>query len=107
MTKRKKELKLTQKDIADVIKTIEIQFDTMDKDEKKAILKKLGISKNDIEKLDDTGLVNKVKSEYNKVLPNIDLNNFSLDRKYIIANEYISKKKKTELKKEIEDYKKL
>ena len=111
MSKQKKKvLKLSSKDITDVLNTLSAQFKVMTSDEKKAVLKKIGVSKTDIEQLDDTGLINKLRSEYNKILPKIDLNDFKVDQKYIKANEFITKNDtstKTLLKKEIEDYKKI
>ena len=82
-------------------------FDKMSNDEKKAILKKIGVSKIDIEKLDNNGLVDKVKSTYKSIIENIDLNNFTLDNKYKEGAEFLSKKHSSLLKTEIETYKKL
>ena len=98
---------LSSEDKANVLKTLKIQFKAMTIDEKKAVLKKIDISKTDIEKLDEDGMIDKLVSTYNPILDTIDINNFSIDAKYKTANEYISGNKKTELKTEIENYKKL
>tara|TARA_R100000664_G_C2758408_1_gene147246 strand:+ start:1055 stop:1372 length:318 start_codon:yes stop_codon:yes gene_type:complete len=103
----KKEHKLSDQDIKDILYTIERQYKRRTIDEKKAILKKIGISKDDIEKLNDKGLVDKLISEFNKILPTIDLNNFTIEEKYKTVNEYISGDRKSELKTETENYKKL
>lgn len=103
----KKNKYLSTEDKTNVINTLEMQFKAMSIDEKKAVLKKIDISKDDIEKLDEDGMLDKLVSTYNPILDTIDLNNFSVDAKYITANEYLSGEKKTELKTEIENYKKL
>ena len=107
MPKKKIIQKLSKGDLSSVLNTIEMLFDKMSNDEKKAILKKIGVSKIDIEKLDNNGLVDKVKSTYKSIIENIDLNNFTLDNKYKEGAEFLSKKNKSILKTEIENYKKL
>tara|TARA_R110001592_G_scaffold341404_1_gene630371 strand:+ start:587 stop:910 length:324 start_codon:yes stop_codon:yes gene_type:complete len=107
MPKKKIIQKLSKGDLSSVLNTIEMLFNNMSNDEKKVILKKIGVSKIDIEKLDNNGLVNKVKSTYKSIIENIDLNNFTLDNKYKEGAEFLSKKNKSILKTEIENYKKL
>jgi DNA-directed RNA polymerase subunit H (RpoH/RPB5) len=103
----KKNKYLTNEDKIDIVNTLKMQFKVMSIDEKKAVLKKLDISKTDIEKLDEHGMLNILISTYDPILDAIDLNNVNIDTKYITANEYISGDRKTELKTEIENYKKL
>ena len=105
MSKKTKYLSIQDK--TDVINTLTAQFKAMSIDEKKAVLKKLDISKTDIEKLEEDGMVNKLVSIYTPILDKIDINNFSIDSKYKRANEYISGDKKAELKTDIETYKKI
>jgi hypothetical protein len=107
MSKKKKKLFLSAQDQQDVLNTIEKSFKYLDNDGKKTILKTIGITKVDIEKLDEDGLIQKVLSEYSKIISKIDLNDFKVDEKYKKANEYMSGDKKTEFKKEIKDYKNL
>jgi len=107
MPKKKPVKKLSKTEVNSVLNTIELLFKQMSKDEKKAILKKIGIGKVDIEALDDDGLLTKVKSTYKTIIEGVDLNNFRVDEKYKTGAEFLSRKKKTQLKTEIENYKKL
>jgi len=102
---------LTAQDKIDVLNTLDGLLNGMSRDERKAVLNKIGIAKVDIEALDDNGLIAKVKTEYSNVIDKLDLNNVDYDSitlsKYKVANEFMSRKKPTELKEEIEKYKNL
>ena len=102
---------LTAQDKIDVLNTLDGLLKSMSRDERKAVLSKIGIAKIDIEKLDDDALIAKVKTEYSNVIGTIDLNSVDYNSKtlskYKVANEFMSRKKETELKEEIKKYKKL
>ena len=102
-----RELRLTTTEITNVLDTLDFLFNKMTTDEKKAVLKKIGVSKRDIEALENDQLITKLKTEYTSLLRNFDKNNPTVDEKYKRGCEYMSKKKKTELKTEIENYKRL
>lgn len=106
-----KEKRLSDKDVDDILKTLDRAFKRMSKDEKKAILLQIGQSKVDIEKLDDTTMLRALKLDYQRVLRNIDMNDVkSIDPKYKIANELMTKKDKltkTTLKEKVQKYKEL
>tara|TARA_Y100000592_G_C5214697_1_gene196588 strand:+ start:185 stop:499 length:315 start_codon:yes stop_codon:yes gene_type:complete len=101
-----RELRLTNTEINNILDTLDFLFNKMTIDEKKAILNKIGISKRDIEALDADNYTTRLKTEYTTVLRNFDKNNPQIDAKYKTGCEYMSKKKKTELKTEIKNYKK-
>ena len=105
--KRKKVLRLSNQDLKDVINTIEFNFKKMDREEKRAVLLELGLSKTKIEGLSDLDMLKSVKDEYENILPKIDLNDFKVDKKYKTANEFMSRNKPKELKEKIQKYKEL
>tara|TARA_R100001443_G_scaffold113463_1_gene128206 strand:- start:4133 stop:4537 length:405 start_codon:yes stop_codon:yes gene_type:complete len=106
-----KEKRLSDKDVDDILNTLDRAFKRMSKDEKKAILLHIGQGKVDIEKLDDTTMLRTIKSDYQRVLRNIDMNDVnSIDPKYKIANELMTKKDKltkTKLKEKVQKYKEI
>ncbi len=101
-----KQLKLTKTELKNALDTLDFLFERMTNDEKKAVLSKIGVSKRDIEKLDPSNYRVKLKEEYTTVFSNFDKNNPQVDAKYKTGCEFMSKKKKTELKTEIKNYKK-
>tara|TARA_Y100001973_G_C5194410_1_gene333195 strand:+ start:1161 stop:1490 length:330 start_codon:yes stop_codon:yes gene_type:complete len=105
--KRKKVLRLSNQDLKDVINTIEFNFKKMDREEKRAVLLELGLSKTKIEGLSDLDMLKSVKDEYENILPKIDLNDFKVDKKYKTANEFMSRNKPKKLKEKIQKYKEL
>lgn len=107
MPKKQPIRKLSKGDVESVLYTLETLFKDMSKDEQKAVLKKIGVSKTDIESLDETGLVAKIRSSYKTIVEDVDLNNFRIHSKYKTGAEFLSKKHKEQLKTEIENYKKL
>ena len=111
MPKKKPVRKLTKKELEGVMYTVEYLYKRMDRDEKKIVLKTIGLSKNDIEKLDEAGLLSKVKEKYQDHFKDIDMNNFTPDVNYKKGLKYCSKKfdkdVKKEIQTEIENYKKL
>tara|TARA_R100000664_G_C2755210_1_gene142886 strand:- start:1826 stop:2155 length:330 start_codon:yes stop_codon:yes gene_type:complete len=105
--KRKKVLRLSNQDLKDVINTIEFNFKKMDREEKRAVLLELGLSKTKIEGLSDLDMLKSVKDEYENILPKIDFNDFKVDKKYKTANEFMSRNKPKKLKEKIQKYKEL
>lgn len=93
--------------INEALLALESYFNKLDLYQKKTILKKIGLSKNDIEKLDNRDLFKHLKKEYNKVLSEIDLNDVDFDIKYKQAAGYMCGENLEDFKTEIKNYKKL
>ena len=107
MSKKKplRPLRATAKFKADVLKTLENQFKVMSIDERKAILKKIGVTKKEIETLDERGLIRKLNDKFSAEIDKFDFNNPSVDPKFKKGAEFISRKNKKDLKTEIINYK--
>ena len=100
--------KFTDKEINKILFTIEYLFNRLTDCERKAILFKIGLSKNEIEDMDLVEQTEKAKEFYRLFVDVFDMNNPpDLDAKYKEISRYISGKNKDTLKKEIETYKKL
>jgi hypothetical protein len=103
--------RLSDNDINDVLNNLDRVFKRMSKDEKKAVLLQIGKTKIDIEKLDDTTMLRTIKADYMSVLRNIDLDDAnSIDPKYRLANEFMTKKDnltQKKFKEKIQKYKEI
>ena len=107
MSKVKRPLRLTAELKKAVLNTLETQFKKMSIDERKAVLKHIGISKTLIESKDEDGMLKELLSSYSTEFDKFDFNNPRVNPKFKKGAEYISKKRKEELKTEIKNYKKL
>tara|TARA_R100001079_G_scaffold16833_1_gene8583 strand:+ start:13056 stop:13391 length:336 start_codon:yes stop_codon:yes gene_type:complete len=109
MTKRGKKISITKEIRDSVIYTLDILFESLDLDQKKVILREIGLSKNDIEKIDESGLktryVRDFMTEFDKQTVGKDLRTARLTDKYVKANELISDKNNKLYKTKIKNYK--
>tara|TARA_R100000664_G_scaffold16331_1_gene25083 strand:- start:4124 stop:4438 length:315 start_codon:yes stop_codon:yes gene_type:complete len=100
--------KFTDKESNNILSTVEKLFALMNDCERKAILFKMGLPKNEIEDMDSIEQNKKVKEFYTLLVNDFDMNNPpDLDVKYKEISRYLSGKNKDTLKTEIENYKKL
>ena len=93
---------LTNVQLATVIELVKPDFIRMNNDEKKVILNVLGLSKEEIKKIDIENYNNKFESLYSNHIKTIDISNINDSIKKV--NRFLSGKLKTELKKLIKNY---
>ena len=97
----------TDKEIKNILSTIEYLFNRLTECERKAILFKMEFPKDEIEDMDLVEQTEKAKEFYTLLVNNFDMNNPPNIDIYKEISKYLSGKNKDKLKTEIETYKKL
>ena len=89
----------------DILNELKRSFNNLNELGQKKILKEIGLSKIDIDKIDHDNLVYEFVNIYTKVLDGLDLDNMDqVDPKYIIVNEYLSGDNKKEFETKQKNY---
>jgi len=93
---------LTNVQLATVIELVKPHFIRMNNDEQKVILNVLGLSKEEIKKIDIENYIIKFESLYTDHIKTIDISNINESFKKV--NRFLSGKLKTELNQLIKNY---